>query len=68
MKTQTDTILEMLKQGPVTPMDALRECGSVRLAARIKDLRNRGLAINTDSVTRGGKTFASYRLVGGGTG
>jgi hypothetical protein len=58
----------MLKAGPVTPMDALRECGSFRLAARIKDLRDRGYAIKTDSVTRNGKTFASYRLVGRGTG
>ena len=68
MTTQTETIHEMLKAGPVTPLDALRECGCFRLAARINDLRNRGHAINTDSVTQNGKTFASYRLIGGGTG
>jgi len=66
--TQTETIHEMLKAGPVTPMDALRECGCFRLAARINDLRNRGFVINTDSVTQNGKTFASYRLIGRGTG
>ena len=66
--TQTETIHEMLKVGTVTPMDALRECGCFRLAARINDLRNRGFVINTDSVTQNGKTFASYRLIGRGTG
>jgi hypothetical protein len=68
MKTQNETVLEMLKAGAVTPMDALRECGCFRLAARINDLRNSGWVINTDNVSQNGKTFASYNLVGRGTG
>lgn len=50
--------------GPITPMDALERYGCFRLSARIKDLRVRGVPIETRKVTRNGKTFAEYRLEG----
>ncbi len=61
--SQTEQILQMLKRGPVTPMDALREVGSFRLASRILDLKKQGHNIITETVHRKGKTFAAYRLI-----
>ena len=44
--TQTDAILDYLNRyGSITPLDALREIGCFRLAARIKDLENKGYTI-----------------------
>jgi hypothetical protein len=63
--SQTDGVLAMLKANPhgVTPMDALREVGTLRLAARIADLRAEGYVISTTSVKRGRARVALYRLV-----
>ena len=63
MKSQCDQILQMLKRGPVTPMDALNKAGVFRLAARVNDLRNQGHTIHTDMIEDGDKRYASYRLV-----
>lgn len=61
--SQTTQILEMLKRGPVTAMEALQEAGCFRLAARIADLRQQGHDIQTDTVTTPtGKHIASYKL------
>ena len=62
MKSQSQEILSMLKRGPVTPMDALREIGCFRLAARVYDLRHSGHKIHTDMVTVEEKTFAQYSI------
>jgi hypothetical protein len=44
MDRQVDAVLRMLGDSPegITAMDALREVGTFRLAARIADLRGRG--------------------------
>jgi hypothetical protein len=60
--TQSDTILTMLKRGPVTPLEALHGAGCFRLAARVKDLRDRGHDIKTRIVKRGGSRFAEYYI------
>ncbi len=61
--SQTQAILEMLKRGPVTPLDALQEAGCLRLAARIADLRQAGIDIETeDYKTPTGKHVARYKL------
>ena len=65
---QNDQVLRLLKQGPVTPLDALREVDCFRLAARVHDLRSKGHSIVTDLITEGDKTYAQYRLNGFGTG
>jgi len=67
--TQYDRILEMLEAGEsLTALDALREIGCFRLAARIGELREDGHDIISDSykyTNRWGetKTIASYRLI-----
>ena len=48
----------------LTQMQALKLFGCERLASRINDLRNRGLAIKTDMiVTFSGKRVAQYSLI-----
>lgn len=66
-KSQKDQILEHLeKNGSITPLDAQRLYGCMRLGARIWDLKRDGHAIITELVevaTRNGKAHvARYRL------
>ncbi len=47
----------------MTAMDALDGCGCFRLAARIKDLRDAGHDIHTDTIELlNGKHVAQYHL------
>lgn len=66
MGTQTAAILDLLRaRGPagLTALDALREVGSFRLAARILDLHSAGYAISSQIETLpNGKRIARYRL------
>ena len=63
--TQTEMIRAHLESGrEITPMDALQQYGCFRLAARIKDLRDAGMPIETATEQRDGKAWAKYRLVG----
>lgn len=49
--TQNDAILRYLtEQGSITPLDAMREFGCMRLSARIADLRALGHDITTELV------------------
>ncbi len=43
-------------------MDALRGCGCLRLAARVRELRQQGHNIVSTLVTENGKAFAKYTL------
>lgn len=62
-KTQNEKIINYLSnKGSITPIQALEKFGCFRLAARIADLRSQGHTIWTESVTKNGKTFASYSL------
>jgi len=67
--TQMEMILKILQEdGSINPMEALKECSCMRLAARIGDLRRLGYEIRTDTETstnRFGKrvSFARYSLV-----
>lgn len=57
--TQTAQVLAyILKHGSITPMEALTEYGCMRLAARIKNLRDEGHPIKTDE----SKGYATYSL------
>jgi hypothetical protein len=61
--TQTDTILRHLRYvGPITPIEALNLYGCFRLAARVKELRERGYNVTTEKGEANGKHFARYRL------
>lgn len=63
-QSQTQWILDQLKRGPLTAMDALNGCGCFRLAARIKDLREAGHHIQTENRTLdNGKSIAAYHLI-----
>lgn len=61
--TQTDRIRRHLERGKsITPLEALNRYRCLRLAARVNELREDGMAIITERVTHNGKTYASYRV------
>ncbi len=61
--TQTDAIRSFLLEGnSLTPIDALERFGCFRLAARIDDLRQEGLDIETVKERRNGKSYARYQM------
>lgn len=63
MSSQADQIREALLRGEeLTPIEALRRFGCLRLAARVSDLRRDGLQIESETVEANGKRFARYRL------
>ena len=69
MMNQCDLVLEYMRDfGSITPIDAMREFGCMRLASRIADLREQGYAIGRrmkTSKNRYGKdvSFAEYYLI-----
>lgn len=61
MHTQTQQIrAHLLRHNSITPLQALRKYGCLRLAARIWDLRKSGFSVVRHMVNRGGKKFAKY--------
>ena len=45
-QTQTERILAYMKEfGSITQIEAIRDLGVMRLASRISDMRNEGIAI-----------------------
>ena len=64
--SQTTDILDWLNTGkPITALEALDNFGCFRLAARIADIRAKGIYVNTDTVkTSTGKSIAQYSLGG----
>jgi hypothetical protein len=62
--SQNSAILKYLRAGhSLTPLDALRRFGCLRLSGRIKNLRDAGHRILTQMVSVGGKRVARYRMV-----
>jgi len=65
ISAQTDMVLDHLRGGPITPLDALKLYGCFRLAARVYDLRKDGHDIITQRYTTdGGAVVAEYHLLG----
>ena len=63
MTSQADAIALYLNSGhELTALQALELFACLRLAARVKDLRKRGLPIETLDRESNGKRFAAYRL------
>jgi hypothetical protein len=61
--SQSQQVLAYLKHGAtINPIMALRHLGVMRLAARVKELRDSGHDIKTRIVESGGKKFAEYYL------
>ena len=64
MKTQKEQIKNyLLSKKSITPIQALNKFGCFRLAAVIFKLKNEGLKIATEIVTKDKKNYAKYRLV-----
>lgn len=67
--TQKIQILEFMRAGnSITPLDALRKFGCMRLGARIYDLKQEGHVIRTQLVKdeNSGARYARYALVSKG--
>lgn len=64
MNTSTTAKIQkwLINGHKITPLQALKKWGCMRLAARIAELRARGMIIKTKPVTKNGKTFAQYSL------
>lgn len=62
-ETQCEAILGyLIKHGSITPIDAQRLCGCMRLASRVLDLKKQGHTINKVTENKNGKTYARYSL------
>ena len=62
--SQTEMVFNHLKSGhAITPLEALERYGIFRLGARILEIRKQGFDVKTDTVSKNGKHFASYKLV-----
>ena len=60
---QSTAILAALLEGQtVSPMDAMRLCGSWRCAARIGELKQSGWNVRSERVSDGERTFAVYSI------
>ena len=60
--SQVTKIHEHLKSNPITPLEALRKYGCMRLASRVNELRKDGVNVKTEMVKKGKKKFAKYYL------
>jgi len=60
--SQNQWVLQALQKGPLSPIEALQGCGCLRLAARVRELRQQGHNIVSTLVTENGKSFARYTL------
>ena len=68
-ETKETKVLKYLKEyGSITPLEALKYCGSLRLSAVIYNLKKEGHRFNTERLrvkTRDGFSYvAKYSLVG----
>jgi len=63
-ESQTEQILEHLQQfKSITPQDALKKFGCMRLASRIHELREDGFTITKKMEEKNGRSFARYFLL-----
>jgi hypothetical protein len=62
-KNQTSRILRYLRSGRgLTAISALSRFGCMRLAARIEELRDADIRVQSRMMRRNGKRFACYSL------
>ena len=63
--TQCDMILRYMEEtGGITPWEAMRDFGCMRLGARIFDMREKGIRIVNEPIP--GTNYARYRLMEAG--
>jgi len=66
MISQENMILHhLIEIGPITPLEALKLYGVLRLGGRIYDLRNKGWGINTEIIHQSRRHYAKYSLESG---
>ena len=59
----TSKILRHLQSGrTLTALQCLDKFGTMRLGARVHELRSEGHAITSEIITKGGKKFARYSM------
>lgn len=62
-KSQSFRIYQFMRKGKgITPLQALSQFGCFRLAARIHELRGKGIKIKTTNVVRNNKQIAQYSI------
>ena len=61
--TQQEQLTKRLRRGWTTALDALKDCGCMRLAARVLEMRQAGLTVADKWVEIGGKRVKSYKIV-----
>ena len=59
---QRESIVKRLKRGWTTGIDALQDCGTMKLATRVSELRAAGLNVIDKWVEQDGKRFKAYRI------
>jgi hypothetical protein len=63
IESQTKSILNHLNSGKsISGIEALNMFGCFRLPARIYDLKNRGIAIDSEMVHKDGKKWSEYSI------
>jgi hypothetical protein len=66
MKPSAEAVADHLaRHGSITGLEALRELGVYRLAARIQELRESGMSIDTEYRMRDGVRYGVYRYRSG---
>lgn len=61
--SQNSMVLDHLVSGKkLTPLEAIRRFGCLRLGARVYELKRRGHRIKAEIVTRNNRRVAEYRL------
>lgn len=63
MNTQKQDIIKVLKTGWITPLDALKQAGTMKLATRVGELRRQGYLILDR--WHESKKFKEYKLIKG---
>lgn len=61
--TQRESIVKRLQRGWTTGLQALNDCGTMKLATRVSEMRRDGLNVIDKWVEQGGKRFKAYRLI-----
>jgi len=63
VKSQNEKLRELMSRGWVDPQDALRHVGTMRLAARVRDLRDAGVNVVGRWASDGCGRWKEYRIV-----
>ena len=63
MLNQRQSIIKRLRRGWCTGLDALNDCGTMKLTTRVSELRRDGHVIIDRWVEHDGKRFKSYKML-----